>query len=146
MPQTKMLMTNTILNVNPDILYFPDEGSSKRYGEWFKTIPQTFGMKDRDWATGKINGIVVQNGEMVKDKKVLIIDDISSKGGTFYWSAKKLLELGASEVYLHVTHCENSILDGDLIKSDYIKKIYTSDSILTIEHPLIHKYELHITP
>jgi ribose-phosphate pyrophosphokinase len=144
LPTSKQLMDETISDVNPDILYFPDEGSSKRYGDWFKNIPQTFGIKDRDWETGKINGIIVQNGEMVKGKKVLIIDDISSKGGTFYWSAKKLLELGASEVYLHVTHCENSILDGDLISSNYIKKIYTSDSILTIEHPLINKYILNI--
>ena len=143
LPETKVLMEATIKDVNPDILYFPDEGSSKRYGDWFKNIPQTFGIKDRNWETGKINGIIVQNGEMVKGKKVLIIDDISSKGGTFYHSAKRLKELGASDIYLHITHCENSILDGDLIKSDLINKIYTTDSVLTIQHPLICKYILN---
>ena len=67
----------------------------------------------------------------------LIVDDICSKGGTFYHSAKKLKELGAKNIYLYITHCENSILEGELINSDLITKIYTTDSIYTGKHELI---------
>ena len=68
---------------------------------------------------------------------VLIVDDICSKGGTFYHSAKKLKELGADNIYLYITHCENSILEGELINSGLIKEIYTTDTIFTKEHELI---------
>lgn len=63
---------------------------------------------------------------------MLIIDDICSKGGTFYHSAKKLKELGANKIYLYVSHCENTIYAGELLKDNgLIEKIFTTDSILT---------------
>ena len=52
-------------------------------------------------------------------------------GYFFYFSAKKLKELGAGDIYLYVTHCENTIFDGELITGDLIKHIYTTDSLLT---------------
>lgn len=75
-----------------------------------------------------VNGQVDQ----IKDRDVLIIDDICSKGGTFYHSAKKLKELGANKIYLYVSHCENTIYSGELLKDNgLIEKIFTTDSILT---------------
>ena len=72
-----------------------------------------------------------------------IVDDICSKGGTFYHSALKLKEFGATNIYLYVTHCENSIYDGELLKNNgLIEKIYTTDSILTnTESPKIELVE-----
>jgi ribose-phosphate pyrophosphokinase len=125
------------------VLFYPDEGAMKRYSEEKNLVaPYSFGIKKRDWKTGEILGLDVMNGEIVKDKTVLIIDDICSKGGTFYHSAKALKELGAKNVYLYVTHCENSILNGDLIKSGLIKKVFTSDSLITVQHPLIDVIKL----
>lgn len=130
-----------LLNPNKDIVFFPDEGSCKRYFELAK-YSYAFGIKKRDWATGEIIGLDVHgagmNGELPTSPfNVLIIDDISSYGGTFFHSAKKLKELGADKIYLYVTHCENSILDGELINSGLLEKIYTTKSIFTGEHPLI---------
>ena len=71
------------------------------------------------------------------DKKVLIVDDICSAGGTFKFSAMKLKELGAKDVALYVSHCEDNIQNGDLLKTDLISKIYTTDSILHIKHDKI---------
>jgi len=65
------------------------------------------------------------------------VDDICSKGGTFYHSAKKLKELGAKEVYLYISHCENSILQGEVLTSGLIERVFTTDSILTEEHEKI---------
>lgn len=130
---------DTIETINCDnlLIFYPDEGSVKRYSDIINK-PYAFGIKKRDWKTGKILGLdVIDNGEKIKDRTILIVDDICSKGGTFYHSAKKLKELGAGDIYLYITHCENTILDGEIIKSGLIKHIYTTDSIFTKEHELI---------
>ena len=121
--------------VKYDCLFFPDEGAVKRYSSLFN-IPFIYGQKDRDWKTGEIKGLNIV-GEVEKGKSYLIIDDICSRGGTFFHSASKLKELGAGDISLYVSHCENTILEGDLIKSGLLKKVYTTNSIFTKSHELI---------
>ena len=124
------------------LMFYPDEGAMKRYSDMV-SLPYAFGIKKRDWATGKIEGLdVAGNIDKIKDSRILIVDDICSKGGTFYHSAKKLKELGAKEIYLYVTHCENTILEGDLLASDLVEKVYTTNSIFTKEHEKIEVFEL----
>ncbi len=111
------------------ILYYPDEGAMKRYSGML-TLPYVFGIKKRDFATGMIQGLdIAGDKSLIKEKSILIIDDICSKGGTFLHSSRKLRDLGADSIYLYVSHCEHTILDGELIKTDLIKKIFTTDSI-----------------
>ena len=119
------------------MMFYPDSGSVKRYSDMAK-LPYAFGIKFRDWETGKILGLEAAGlvGE-IPGKDILIVDDICSRGGTFYHSAKKLKELGANNIYLFVSHCENTILEGDLLKGDLIKKIYTTNSIFTKNHEKI---------
>lgn len=119
------------------LLFYPDEGAGKRYGGM---IPKAycFGIKKRDWATGKIKGLdVAGETELIQGSDVLIVDDICSFGGTFLHSAKKLHELGAKNIYLFVSHCEESILKGELISCELVQKIFTTDSIFTTEHAKI---------
>lgn len=112
-------------------IFYPDEGAMKRYAGMIQK-PYTFGYKDRNWETGEIKGLEVFGDiQNIKDKDILIVDDICSKGGTFYHSAKKLKELGANDIYLYVTHCENTILKGELLTSGLIKKVFTTNSIFT---------------
>ena len=118
-------------------MFYPDEGAMKRYSGMIN-LPYAFGIKKRDWQTGKIEGLdVAGEVDQIKGKDILIVDDICSRGGTFYHSAKKLKELGAKDIYLYVSHCENTILEGDLLKGDLIKKVYTTDSIFTKSHEKI---------
>lgn len=124
------------------IFYFPDEGAMKRYSENASGEPYAFGIKKRDWETGQIQGIQIQNEEVVKEQDILIVDDICSKGGTFYHSAKALKAAGAKNIYLYVTHCENTILEGELLTSGLIEKVYTTNSIFTKEHEKIEVMEL----
>ena len=125
---------------NPDILFFPDEGAMKRYSS-MTNKEYTFGIKRRDWATGKIEGLDVAGcTDKINGSRILIVDDICSRGGTFYHSAKKLKELGAKEVYLYVTHCENTILEGELLTSGLIERVYTTNSIFTKEHEKIEVF------
>lgn len=114
------------------LLFYPDEGAMKRYsGEM--GMPYIFGVKDRDWKTGQIKKLnLAGDVSMIKGKNILIIDDICSKGGTFYYAAKELKEAGAANIYLYVTHCENTIYEGELLKEDsLIKHIFTTNSLLT---------------
>lgn len=129
---------------NIDTLYFPDEGSVKRYSDKFNQ-PFIFGIKKRDWESGKILGLdILGDVELIKGKDILIIDDICSRGGTFYHSAKKLKELGANKIYLFVTHCENTILEGELLTSGLIEKVYTTNSIFTAQHEKIEVFEIEV--
>ena len=111
-------------------LFFPDEGAMKRYADNFSYIPFAFGMKQREWETGKILGLDILQSENIVGKDVLIIDDICSRGGTFYHAAKALLEAGAASVSLYVTHCENTILEGEIFTSGLIKQVYTTNSLV----------------
>lgn len=112
-----------------EALFFPDEGAMKRYSEHF-AVPYAFGMKKRDWETGKILGLDIINTENIKDKNVLIVDDICSRGGTFYHSAKALKAAGAKSISLYVTHCEETIILGELAASDgLVDHVYTTRSI-----------------
>lgn len=128
-------------------IFFPDEGAMKRYAEMIGP-PYLFGVKQRDWYTGEIKSLKLEGDlSKVEDKPVLIIDDICSKGGTFYHSAKALKEAGARKIYLYVSHCENTIFSGKLIEGDLIEKIYTTDSIYTGNHKKIEvlQYESNMT-
>ena len=119
------------------LLFYPDEGAMKRYSAMCDK-PYVFGMKKRDWTTGEIQGLDVQGQtKLIKGSKVLIVDDICSRGGTFYHSAKALKNLGAGEIYLYVSHCENSILEGDLLTSNLVEKVFTTNSIFTKQHEKI---------
>lgn len=116
------------------ILFFPDEGAMKRYGNICKQ-PYCFGIKQRDWHTGTINGLQIQGARAsFNGEPILMIDDICSKGTTFYKSAELLKKRGAGNVYLWVTHCENTIHQGHLLDTDYVKRIYTTDSLKRESH------------
>jgi ribose-phosphate pyrophosphokinase len=116
-----------------DYLFFPDAGAQKRYHN-LRGYKQLVGFKDRDWETGEIKSLeVVGLKEPCPSiKKVLIVDDLSSYGGTFIHSGEKLKELGFEEIYLLVAHAENSIFERRLLQDNSpITKVFTTDSILT---------------
>lgn len=134
------------------VIYFPDAGAYKRYKDLTCFSPlftKVYGQKVRDWNTGKIVGldIVDENHKSLepgalKGKYVLMIDDIISYGGTMYYSALKLHELGAENIFAYATHVEPESLwseDNGTFKkvlgynnSDekaIVEKLYTTDSI-----------------
>ena len=93
-------------------------------------IPYVFGMKNRDWRSGEILGLeVLGETDVVPGKNILIIDDICSRGGTFLHSAKALKDMGAADIDLYVSHLENSVWEGDMIKSGLVRNVYTTNSI-----------------
>lgn len=124
--------------------FFPDEGSCKRYSPIVKQVLKTnniaFGIKERDWETGKISNITV-SGADVNGRNIFIIDDICSYGGTVFYSATKLKEMGCKDINVFFTHCENSIEKGKLFSCGMINKIFTTDSTCTLtENPSLRIY------
>ena len=120
-----------------DVIYFPDEGACKRYSDLlsFLKLPVAFGIKKRDWQTGKILGIDIAGYDDLKGKNVLMVDDICAYGGTFYYSACALKDKGAKDISCYVTHLEKSVMDkekGKLIQGDLIKTIYATNSIFRV--------------
>lgn len=120
---------------NEDYIMFPDAGASKRYSK-MKAKNVAIGHKERDFETGKITGFnLILNNGLATGNKVIIVDDMTSYGGTFVHSAKALAEKGFDEIYLLVAHAENSVLHGNPTTGvnlfDHITKLFTTDSLIT---------------
>lgn len=129
----KSAIENSGIDKEKDYIFFPDEGSCKRYSGMFKEFKNIgFGIKKRNWLDGKITGLDIF-GESPENRNVFIVDDICSYGGTVYHSANKLKKTGCNKIYVYFTHCENSIEKGELLKGDLLEHIYTTNSLLNIE-------------
>lgn len=110
------------------MICFPDLGARNRYH--IPDRPVCHGEKVRDQATGHITEYKLIGD--VKDSIVLIVDDICDGGMTFQLLAKQLLETGAAEVHLYVTH---GIFSKGLkpLKAAGIKQIFTRKGVVN-EH------------
>lgn len=139
-PYIETAIVNVQQQVGNLLLYFPDEGASKRYGDLFP-LPYCYGIKKRKWEDGSIIGLdVVDQGIDLQGKNILMIDDIIAFGGSLYHSAKKLKELGSGKIYAYATHVEKSILNtekGLLLNSGLVEEIYTTDSLFQGKHEKI---------
>ena len=86
-------------------LVSPDAGAENKTKEIVKQLRKKEiinAFKTRDTKTGKITSCTI-NGN-VKDKNIIIVDDICDGGQTFVELSKKLRSQGAKDIYLYVTH------------------------------------------
>lgn len=122
---------------NDTLIFHPDEGAFKRREADFD-IPQIFGIKQRDWVTQKVEKLVIGGAKhMIAGHNILIVDDICGKGSTIYHASQRLKELGAANIYVYVSHCENTILSQPVHILDNVEKIYTTNSIYRGTHSKI---------
>lgn len=131
-------------NPEEDFLFYPDAGAEKRYQGKINGR-HLFGIKHRNFETGQIESFQIAGKTTPTDsfKRVLIVDDLSSYGGTFLHSAKALKEqYDFQEVYLLVGHAENSIVKGDLLTSGLVDKVFTTDSLVTESHEKLEVIDL----
>lgn len=114
-----------------DMICYPDNGAKQRFQDDEVELPVVFCNKVRDFDTGNIIGLGLDGDINVKDKNILILDDLCSKGGTFYHTANKLKENGAKNIYLGLCHIEYTIEKGELLKENSpIKHIYGLNTML----------------
>lgn len=127
------LLKSTDFDEKEDWVLFPDAGAQKKYSPLLNVPHEMVGYKVRDFKTGEIkNTSITAMAEIWPAKaRVFIVDDLCSKGGTFMGAATKLREMDSGEVNLVVAHCEENIFNGNLLSSDLVSNIYTSNSLIT---------------
>lgn len=107
----------------------PDKGAVKRTQDLTIAIASEiiYCTKERDSQTGALSGFRVQSPyDLLAGRPVMIVDDICDGGRTFVGLSKELKKVGASKVYLFVTHgifSKGLPLEG-------IDHIYTTDSYM----------------
>lgn len=87
-----------------DYYCYPDDGAMKKYSELIEH-KYIYGTKKRDLVSGKIIDYKLNaSAEEIKDKRILIVDDICIGGRSFKECSKLLNEAGAETVDLYITH------------------------------------------
>lgn len=126
---TKML-EDVILETITTLVCYPDKGALVKYREVYKGIVEDeyiYGEKVRDQLTGKITKYeIINKRHNLKEHNVLLVDDIVDGGMTFKILANGLLDAGAKEVNLFVSHGIFSKGLKTLLESG-IKRVFTKD-------------------
>jgi len=136
---TNFIRDTIIKNENDDyVVISPDEGAIKRNMVLSQklTLPLGIMHKQRDYS--KINTVeqsVLIFDKSIKNKTVIICDDMCDTGGSLISAVNSIVEQGAKDVICIITH---SILSGPAIdrlnSCDFIKKVIVSNSIDQTEH------------
>lgn len=100
-PQHKII--SILKESKADIVCFPDSGAANR-GYYTLDLPEFSLDKKRNQETGEIDGLTCKLPLDLRDKTVIIVDDICDGGKTFIEAAKLLYNMGASSVHLYTTH------------------------------------------
>jgi ribose-phosphate pyrophosphokinase len=121
------------IKVSNDILCFsPDEGALELAKEAAAAINSPFHgaiRKKRDKDTGEIVQELVGIEISLKNRHVIIVDDLVSSGGTMIGAAKILKQKGAKSVYLVYIHGVHSLENFNNLQKEDIQLFVTTDTI-----------------
>lgn len=135
---------NTLLNAANGFktaLIFPDKGAYERYGSdvlYNLRVPLYevgYGNKVRDFETQEITKLEIldQEGNKMKSLQgfnVVVVDDLSSYGGTFVKIHELLKDMKINKSFLLLEKTEDSLLKGDLIGR--YDKIFATDLMMKV--------------
>jgi len=133
------------LKSNEDVVVTaPDIGGVKRARQLAEGLNLSLAIveKRRQWEDEKTKVMTVIGN--VKDKHVLIVDDIIASGGTIINATNALLEEGAKEVWCACTHAvftENAL---EKLKESPLTKVVVTNSIPALENeaPLVERISI----
>jgi len=130
---------------NPDVVITaPDVGGIKRARHLAERLNLTLAIveKRRQWEQERTDVMTVIGN--VANKRVLIVDDIISTGGTVINATQALLKSGASEVWAACTHAVFSGSALENLKQSPLKKIVVTNSIPSLENeaPLVERISI----
>ncbi len=127
----------TLKDIENYIIVSPDAGAILRARFVAKHLNTDISIIDKRRTVNNVSEVMNIIGD-VKDKNVIIVDDLVDTAGTLCNAAKALKDNGAKDVYACITH---PVLSGpayDRIEKSVIKKLITTDTIpLTKESPNI---------
>lgn len=116
------------LNI-PDLsIAAPDMGGAKRAGKYAKLLETPIIISHKERAKANVVGSMTAIGE-VKDRNILIVDDMIDTAGTICMAANMLMERGAKSVRAAITH---PVLSGDAyekINASALEEVIVTDSI-----------------
>lgn len=114
--------------IKKGVVVSPDLGGIKRAEELAKALNFSLGFidKERDIETGRIKskGLFAN----VKDKDVIIVDDIISSGSTLVKASQILKSAGAKKIWAFVTHAVFNTKTPKTISSSFIFKLIVTDT------------------
>lgn len=125
---TSLADVRSCLKSNRNIQWvFPDKGAFQRYQNMLPGV-----VEDDIIIIGKhrTNGVIdkteIESGTPRSGYDLVIVDDLCSKGGTFFGAGLKLKAAGADgDIYLVISHLEPNVFYGELLKEDSpIKHIF----------------------
>jgi len=138
-----ILVQQVLKNAGNPLIIAPDKGAIHRAEFAAKkfNLEYDYLIKERDRVTGEVS--IKPKEVSVKDKTVVIIDDIISTGGTIVEASRFLYKLGAREVYVCATH---GLLIGNAIErilDSGVKKIITANTLgIKHENPRIEYVDI----
>jgi ribose-phosphate pyrophosphokinase len=127
---------------NNYVVIAPDEGALKRaknYANLFR-LPFMVLSKERDYSKKNVvdKSILIGDRKYLQDKTAIIVDDMCDTFGTILSVTNVLMEKGAKNVIVAVSH---GIFSGKAIErmnsNDDIISVITSDSIPQIENAIL---------
>ena len=117
------------LGRGPVYVIAPDRGALPRAKALAERLGAGFDYleKSRDRVTGEV--VVKPRSLDVQGAEVVLVDDITSTGGTLAKAARLLLDAGAKRVLAAVTHCLLAEGAIDRIKGAGIERLYCSNTV-----------------
>jgi ribose-phosphate pyrophosphokinase len=116
----------------------PDKGAFQWLNQIMTDVVEC--SKVRELQSGKLSGFKILKPELVKEKDVLIADDLCDGGGTFVGLAKELKAAGAQKILLYVSH---GIFSKGLPLLG-IDHIYTTNSYID-DFAIFPDFKQHVT-
>jgi len=124
----------------------PDQGGierNRKFAEYFFGIPEVgIGVIEKKRNLNKIHEVGDLNlfGD-VKDKTVILVDDIITSGGTLINAAQLCLKKGAKNVLAAITHHDFSQKAPEKLQDSVIERIFTTNTILLKPEQKIEKLQ-----
>lgn len=116
------------LNLKDLVIVSPDAGGVERARMFSKKIHAGLAIGDKRRKKTNVAEIMHIIGD-VKDRDVIIVDDIIDTAGTLYETIKALKKNGAKSIYALCTHGIFSGKAIERIESSPVEKIFISDTI-----------------
>lgn len=124
----------------------PDLGSVTRARQFAEKLDVPLAIVDKRRMRANVSEVMNIIGD-IKDKKIIIVDDLIDTAGTFVNAAKALAERGAKEIYGCATHGVLSSVALERIQNSPIEEMVILDTIpLTPEKQISKIKSLSVAP